>query len=247
MGLIVVTGHFERPQVKKIAQKAKKLLHNLGADCTVSSIRGKRFKNKAAKTIVAIGGDGTLLRVMRGLKYARPVLGIAAGTRCALMQVKPEHMETALKKIVRGTARTEKRMRLASKADGKRLPNALNEVMLVNRESGGLTRFLLKVNGRKKGIVEADGLIISTPTGSTGHSYSAGGKRISIGSNVIAIVPSNHVNRSMQPLYVMGNSIIELSGFKKREKYQVVLDGRHRRNVSKRLVVKRGKDALFLT
>jgi NAD+ kinase len=244
--LILVTGHFERPKVKRLAKKAEKLLHNFGAGCLASDIREREFNSPVIKAVIAVGGDGTLLKVVREMKSQTPVVGIAAGTKCRLMAIKENSLEKALKKIALGKYSVEKRMRLQANIAGKKMPPALNEAMVVNRESGSLARLFLKVNNRGKGLVEADSLIIATPTGSTGHSFSAGGKRLKPGSGKIAVVAGNSLNRGFNPLYLGKNSRIVVSGIGKRKHYEVVGDGRVRKALKGKLAVKKGKDALFL-
>ena len=262
MGLISITGHFERQKVKRLAEKAKRILQLLGAECIAADIKKKKFNAKNVSLVMAVGGDGTLLRTVRELREQKPILGIAAGEQCALMQIKPAQMRKALQKIVEGKYKVQRRMRLQAGADGKKLPLALNEVMLLNRKSGAIINYCLRVNGKRafakhfsqgffpKGkkayCARADGCIVATPTGSSGHAYSAGGKKLPAGSNKIAVVPSNPLNRAVKAIYVNANSRIVLSGFNGKQGCEVVLDGQPRFAVKKILLIKRGKDALFV-
>ena len=244
--LIVVTGHFERPKVRKAADKVKKVLNGLNAEFSASNVKAKKLNSSKTKLVVVIGGDGTLLRVVRELKKAKPVLGIAAGERSALMQVKPKLIEKALEKLVKGTFSIQKRLRLQAKADGKTLATALNEVMLVNKKSGEIIGYCLNLNNKKKYCWKADACIVATPTGSTGHSYSAGSKKLAIGSHKIAIVPSNALNREQKPVYTKGNTAIALTGFDSTKQYEAVIDGRIRHKVKAKLTIKQGPNALFI-
>lgn len=241
--LISITGHLERPKVKRLALRAKKFLEQHGKKCTVSGIAGKGFNSKKAELVIAIGGDGTLLRVVRELKKAKPVLGIAAGRKSVLMQVKEKKLEKAMEKIAKGSFKVEKRARLQALVDGKKMPLALNEAMAANKESAAIARFKLKVNGKSRGEIMADGLIISTPTGSTGHAFSAGGKRLRHGSKKIAVVASNSLGRSFKPLYLDEKSKVEVTIPKTGEKHLVIVDGRVRKRLWKKLVVEKGKIA----
>ncbi len=246
MGLIVATGHFERPDVKRIAKKVEGELQKHGANCKAVDIKGKKFNGKNVELVVVVGGDGSLLRVVRELQGERPVVGIAAGEQSALMQIKLNQLERKLGRIARRKFRIQKRLRLQAVADGKKLPPALNEVMLVNKKSGAIISYCLQINGREAYRCKADGCIIATPTGSTGHSYSAGGKRLELGSKKMAIVPSNPLNRAVKPLYKSRGCRVVLTGFDAKQNYEAVVDGQPRFPVRKRLLVKRGKDALFL-
>ena len=244
--MISITGHFERQKVKRIAEKAKRILQALGAECIAADIKKKRFNAKNVSLVIAVGGDGTLLRTVREMKTQKPVAGIAAGEQCALMQIKPAQLRKALRKIVEEKYKMQGRMRLQAIADGKKLPPALNEVMLLNKKSGAIINYCLRVNGKIAQSARADGCIVATSTGSSGHAFSAGGKKLPAGSNRIAVVPSNPLNRAVKAVYVKESSRIALSGFNEKQGCEVVLDGQPRFAVKKMLLVKRGKDALFV-
>lgn len=244
--MISITGHFERQKVKRLAEKAKRILQLLGAQCIAAGIKEKRFNAKNVSLVIAVGGDGTLLRTVRELREQKPILGIAAGEQCALMQIKPAQMRKALQKIVEGKYAVQKRLRLQAIAGGKKLPLALNEVMLLNKKSGAIIDYCLQVNGKRIYCARADGCIVATPAGSSGHAFSAGGKKLPTGSSKIAVVPSNPLNRTVKAIYVNANSRIVLNGFNSKQGCEVVLDGQPRFAVKKRVLIKRGKDALFL-
>jgi len=243
--LISITGHMERPKVRRLAEKAGHALNGFGAACEISDIERKKFNSAKAKLIIAVGGDGTLLRAAREQRGNAPIVGIAAGEKSALMRIKPEKMDACLKKIALGKFKIEKRMRLQAIADGKKLPPALNEVMLVNRKSSGIINFCLRANGKKVYCKKADGCIVATPTGSTGHAYSAGGKKLTEKSGKIAVVPSNPLYREAKPVYFPAGTAIALDGFGALQEYEVVLDGQPRFAVGKRLVVRKGRDCFF--
>ena len=88
--MIAVTGHFERPKVKKIAKKFASYLDRIGIGTELFPVSSTKLNRKKFSLICVVGGDGSLLRVMRELKSEIPVLGIAAGRRSYLMQVKKE-------------------------------------------------------------------------------------------------------------------------------------------------------------
>ncbi len=244
--MIAITGHFERPKVKRIAKKAEARLQKLGAKAVAADIKKKKFNGKKIRLVIAVGGDGTLLRVVRELRARKAVVGIAAGEQSALMQIKQEHLQRALQRIAKGKYSIQKRLRLQALAGRKPLQEALNEVMLVNSKSGAIINYCLYVNGKRRYCCRADACIVATPTGSTGHAYSAGGKRLPAGCKKIAVVPSNPLNRAAKPLYLKGGSKIALLGFDEKQGHEVVVDGQPRFRVKKRLLVSVGKEALFL-
>lgn len=245
-GTVAITGHFERRKVRLLAQKARRILHNLGVDCLAAGIKKKSFNRRGVGLVIAVGGDGTMLHVARELKKPTPVVGIAAGKRSALMAIKPGKIGRALEKIAAGKFTVQERVRLQAIADGKRLPLALNEVMLVNKKSGAMVNYRLNLGNKKICRSKADGCIVATPTGSTGHAYSAGGKKLPAGSKTIAIVPSNPYCREAKPVYAGGGCTVALDGFDRQQEHEVVLDGQPRFAVRKRLVAKKGESAFFV-
>ncbi|MCX6798616.1 MAG: hypothetical protein NTW59_00795, partial [Candidatus Diapherotrites archaeon] len=67
-GAVAIVGHFERPKVRRLAQKTAQLLHNLGAETSLADIKKKKFNSPKIGLVVVVGGDGTMLRVVRELK-----------------------------------------------------------------------------------------------------------------------------------------------------------------------------------
>lgn len=241
---ICIIGHFERPRVKKFLKRTIAALKKLNADFEACNIKTKKFNSKKYCCAIVIGGDGSLLRVVRELKKPLPVIGIACGERGFLMEIKQKQLEKKLKKIAECRCRTEKRLRIQATADGKKLPLALNEVLLVNKKSGGIIKYRIKINGRRVSENASDGVIVSTPTGSSGHALSAGGKRIK--GNKLEIVQFNVMGKKAKPIIAGANSRIEIECFDKYTEYEVVIDGRIRQRVGKKLIVKKGKTAIFL-
>lgn len=144
--------------------------------------------------IVVLGGDGTLLRAARSVKeYDVPILGINLGTFGFLTEVNRNEMFSALEIILSGNYRTDKRMMLdvAVYRDQKRVGEgtALNDIVI---NSGNLSRMVdlkTSVNDRHLTTFKADGLILSTPTGSTAYCLSAGGPIVFPDLNSIIVTP----------------------------------------------------------
>ena len=143
---------------------------------------------------LSIGGDGTLLGVSRML-YTRniPVCGINIGTFGFLADIELVELESKLEKILHGEYRIEERMVLSGyvENDGSRrfLANAINDVVITK---GGVARMLhlgLRIDGIQVMDYKADGVIVSTATGSTAYSLSAGGPIIDPGLESIGITP----------------------------------------------------------
>lgn len=134
-----------------------------------------RYEPSQCDAIVALGGDGTLLRANAlALQVDLPVLGINIGRVGFLTEVELDHLDQACSLLAKDEYRVEERMMLEASVDG-RMGLALNDIVV---SRGGYSRLIgmdARVNGELVGHFVADGLIVSTPTGSTGYSLSAGG------------------------------------------------------------------------
>ena len=141
--------------------------------------------------IVTFGGDGTLLIGARyAMKYDVPLLGINLGTVGFLTEEDPAHLEEALESICEGKFQTESRslLRITDRKTGK-IHFALNDAVITRGGYARLIRVDASVNGREYGTFTADGIIVATPTGSTGYSLSAGGPIVEPGMNCMLVTP----------------------------------------------------------
>ena len=141
--------------------------------------------------IVTFGGDGTLLTGAGfALKYTAPLLGINLGTVGFLTEEDPAHLEDALEAICRSEYQTENRslLRVMNSGTGEEF-FALNDAVITRGGYARLIRVDAFVNGREYGSFTSDGIIVATPTGSTGYSLSAGGPIIEPGMNCLVITP----------------------------------------------------------
>jgi NAD+ kinase len=138
--------------------------------------------------LVAIGGDGTFLYAMR--RCDAPLLPINAGTVGVLAEVdgrRPNDFEDALDRLLAGRYYLEDRMKLAAQLAARRLPDAINEFVLHAGEVGRMGLFELAFDGQVVGRIQADGIIVATPTGSTGYSLSALGPIVDPGLDAIVL------------------------------------------------------------
>ena len=186
-----------------------------------------------ADCVLVLGGDGTLLRSAVSLAYLNiPFLGINLGNLGFLAEVDREHIENALEKVINGEYTTEKRMML----DGGDGNSALNDVVLIGQTSMQLIYFDLYVNGLKLTNYVADGMIVSTPTGSTGYNLSAGGPIVEPRADVMLLTPlAAHSMRSRSIILSSDDEVMmEITSGKNGEEQTVcaVFDG-HKRIIMK--------------
>ncbi len=174
-------------------------------------------KLEATDFIVTAGGDGTIIRVNRLVSpYAIPIVGINMGRVGFMAELAVEDAVNRLPQYIKGHVRTEKRLMLqaevAAKSNGKTriVDHALNEVIV----RGTLPRLLdveVRIDGANLATYRADGVIVSTPTGSTGYALSAGGPVLQPEARVLLIQPlAAHI--SLQTgLVVPDNCAVELA------------------------------------
>ena len=144
--------------------------------------------------IVSVGGDGTLLWVIRSMDDETPVLAVNVGGRGILSEISPNNIKESIKKLRENQYLIDSRNRISVSVNGKTLPPALNEVY-VNRISQTRTSTYTMTIGGYKVKQRMDGLMVSTSTGSTGHSLSFGGPYIHPDSAVFLVLMVGSIDR----------------------------------------------------
>lgn len=163
-----------------------------------------------ADVIISLGGDGTLLR---GIQYAyrweAPLLGINLGRVGFLTEAEPGNIEATLDAVIDGNYEVEERPVLHVEAAGQRW-HALNDVVLSRGGRARLTTINAFVDDELSGRYVADGVVVATPTGSTGYSLSAGGPIISPKVDCMVITPICAHTLQHRPTVVHGGAHIDL-------------------------------------
>ncbi|MBN1615099.1 MAG: NAD(+)/NADH kinase [Deltaproteobacteria bacterium] len=198
----------------------------------VGERKGVLCDNMAAKVdlIIVLGGDGTMLRVARAAsQYFIPIVGINMGGFGYLTEINLNEMYGALEMIFKGNYQTEQRMMLDVTINGGRIQPekgiVLNDVV-INR--GNLSRIVeleTAVNGRYLATFKADGLIVSTPTGSTAYSLSAGGPIVFPEQDAIIINPICPHTLTNRPVVLPESTVVEVILRTKERGATLTLDG----------------------
>lgn len=163
-----------------------------------------------ADVILSLGGDGTLLRgVQYAFRWEAALLGINLGRVGFLAETEPEDLEAALEAVIGGAYEVEERAVLHVSA-GERHWHALNDVVLSRGGRARLTTINAWVDGELSGRFVADGVVVATPTGSTGYSLSAGGPIVSPKVDCMVITPICAHTLQHRPTVVQGGATIEL-------------------------------------
>ena len=202
---VAVVSKFGNKEAEEAAIKvAKKFLAKKATVFTISPVSVQNckkietvneLKKEKLDLVVTLGGDGTTLRVFRNLENEIPILTInVGGTRGILSEITLDQIDTAIKQIMSGKIFLDKRTRVVASCGGEEFPPALNEIF-INRKN--LTKTAEVEIKFQNDIVKQkmDGVIIATPSGSTGHSLSLGGPVIHESLDVLIITPVAPVYR----------------------------------------------------
>jgi len=181
--------------------------------------------------LLTLGGDGTLLRGARVVAHGRtPVLGINLGHLGFLTSAAPEEMERALGMWFAGEYELDERMALAirfSRAEGDEGGEylALNDAVLHKGGAARVIRLLVRASGEEVGTYSADGIILSTPTGSTAYSLSAGGPIVSPSVHCIIATPICPHTLGVRPLVLPADETVTVEVLSPTEELILTIDG----------------------
>lgn len=168
---------------------------------------------KACDLVIVVGGDGSLLRGARALaKHQVPLLGVNRGRLGFLTDIMPEDIEIKVDEVLSGKFTMEERflldMSIKHLGDTIASSEALNEVVLHPGQFVHMLQYEIYVDGYFVTTQSSDGIIVSTPTGSTAYSLSGGGPLLHPKLDAIALVPMNPHTLSSRPMVVAGDSHI---------------------------------------
>lgn len=184
-----------------------------------------------ADLAVSMGGDGTFLRTAAAIgDRGIPILGINTGHLGFLADVTPERIPEALEIIYQGRSVVESHSVIAVSCNNdhplRTFPYALNEVALLKHDNSSLINIRTEINGDLLADYIADGLIISTPTGSTGYALSVGGPIIAPDSDAFCIAPVAPHSLNVRPFVVKDDVDIRLTVKSRSHRYLLSIDGR---------------------
>lgn len=168
-----------------------------------------------ADFVVVLGGDGTILGVAeKSALFEVPILGINLGTLGYLAEVEKNDAKKAINDVLKGNFKIEKRMMLEAYI-GEESNNlekiALNEVAVKNGNFSRMMEISLEINNQYVDTYRADGIIVSTPTGSTAYNLSAGGPILKPDTELMAITYICPHALFSRPYVVSGNDIVKIS------------------------------------
>ncbi len=182
--------------------------------------------------IISIGGDGTLLETITHVgKSEKPILGVNTGRLGFLATTNKELISEAIECIENNNFEIDSRMMLKVESSDplfKEFNYGLNEVTVLKQDTSSMITVQTYIDNEFLNTYWADGLIISTPTGSTGYSLSCGGPVVMPHSNNLVLTPVSPHNLSVRPLVVSDSCTISLEVASRSNYFMVSLDSRSR-------------------
>jgi NAD+ kinase len=233
-------------KVSKLLGKSKVHVHSvlpLVIDDAMP-VRPEELKDINPDLVFAIGGDGTTLRAFRTIPGNVPLFSInSGGHRGVLSEISAESIDEAINAILAGKYVYDSRIRIQASVNGRVFPPVLNDIFIIRVS---LTRTPLlsimlmgdKINQRM------DGIVISTPTGSTGHSFSVGGPVLHEGMSCLVLTPIASVNRMPQLVTPLEEILIQST-----HELHLIIDGQEtfKINAGEPIKILRfSNDAIFL-
>jgi NAD+ kinase len=243
----------DKKQALELAEELAEYLRKKGLEVYLEDATAEKvdvpaktvpLKNLKTDFIITIGGDGTILRTGLAVpKPQQPILAINMGVRGFLTEVEPKEALRAIDRTLKGEFKIEKCAKLAVSADGEALPDALNDVVISAGEPSKILYTQIYKGGEPILKCQADGLIASTQTGSTGYSLSAGGPVLDQEMEAVVLTPicSLTVFRS---IVFSADSKVTIEAIRPKE-VLVLIDGNYRQVITSKnpkLTITRSKN-----
>ena len=224
---IALIGKYKSLEIAEPLLKLADFLAGTGLSVVVDNLTGSHLKHHAYPEIalcemggkvdlaIVMGGDGTLLNVARTLApFKIPLVGVNQGRLGFLTDISIETMQRTISNMLRGDYITENRMLLSASIarEGKHIFDSLafNDVVIHRGNNSSMIECEVRIDGEYLSNQRADGLIVSTPTGSTAYSLSAGGPIMHPALEAIVLVPVAPHNLSNRPIVVKGDAQLEI-------------------------------------
>ncbi len=234
VGLVVKR---DRPRAVRLAQRMIANLRRrqvsvvLDADAGLDAAptRSKAALAREAHLIVVLGGDGTLLSVARHTNGRVPILGVNMGELGFLTEVTESEAMPMLWRVIAGEHGLDRRLTIGGGLErGGRVVRrfrALNDVVISNGALARIVDFRVSVDDLPFSDYRADGMIVATPTGSTGYSLSAGGPIVEPTVEVLLLSPISPHTLSNRPVVLRPNAVVRLEVAKGHQDAVLTIDG----------------------
>ncbi|MGQ9478736.1 MAG: ATP-NAD kinase [Thermoproteota archaeon] len=232
---------------RSLAREVSRIAERIGLELTHPR-NLEELKELDEGILLIIGEDRDVLKILHYVKSRKMItLGVSkTENNSFLMETTLDKLEESLKALSRGEHGIEYSYRLKTIVDGVETPYALNELAIFPKRSATVLEYSLYVDREFIWRDIGDGLIVSTPIGSTAYSLSTGGPIIHPNARVVSIVPVNSLNLARRPLVAPLESIIEIREISSSSTCEVILDGRYRMTVVNQVLVEKGEEVGFV-
>jgi NAD+ kinase len=208
------------------------LQNNIRFTTKIGTFNSHESLSDNANFLFSIGGDGTLLKAVTFVRESNiPIMGINTGRLGFISSISAGQIDDAVNDILKGNYKVNERALLELNTDNKLFKDknfALNEVAISKKDTSSMVRIDAYVDNEFLNTYWADGLVVSTPTGSTGYSLSCGGPIIMPGTHNIIITPNAPHNLNVRPIVINDSSVIKLKVEDRDQLALVSLDSRSR-------------------
>jgi len=251
---VLIVSRIDNAEALGFAQKIADIFRSAGCDTTYDEdtaqalgAAGIPLVTAVADMVVVVGGDGTILRTIQQMQDPAPVLGINWGEVGFLADLEQGDALDFIRQLPGGFT-VEERMRISLCMDNAVLGAALNEALIVTTRPAKMLRFTIIVDGVMAEQFRADGLLISTPTGSTAYAMSAGGPIVDPRIQGFLLVPLAPYMLSSRPHLISSNRKLEIR-IDSSKPAHLVIDGQQTLDLgttSTIEIVRHEKPALFV-
>ena len=182
-----------------------------------------------ADFVISMGGDGTFLKAASRVGDKQiPIIGVNMGRLGFLADVRPDEIESMLEDLFQGRFTIENHAVIQIETDGEPLqgsPYALNDIAILKRDNASMISIRTTINDDFLVTYQADGLIVSTPTGSTAYSLSNGGPVIVPQSGNLCLTPVAPHSLNIRPIVISDDAVVTMTVESRSHNYLVAIDG----------------------
>jgi NAD+ kinase len=224
---VALIGKYKAPEIAGPLLRLAEFLSAKGLTVVVDSLTAEHLKDNpypsmtlaeiggAVDLAIVLGGDGTMLNIARTLSLCQvPLIGVNQGRLGFLTDLTLDNMLESITAMLEGKFVTEQRLLLAARVMRNDVEvysgRAFNEVVVHRNNTSSMIEFEVRIDGEYLYNQRADGLIVSTPTGSTAYAMSAGGPILHPSLDVLELVPISPHTLSNRPIVVKGSSVLEI-------------------------------------
>ena len=248
----------------ELTKQMRDFIEEQGGTCGIFSLEGKRTEDSGlsvetlpaeTECIFVLGGDGTLIRTATRLVSRNiPLIGVNLGTVGYLCELEAKDIFAAIRQLLQDNYTIEERMLLTGhgvmQGENTKERVALNEITIHSAGTLSIINLVVSVNGKYLHTFHGDGVIVSTPTGSTGYNMSAGGPIVDPKAKMLLLTPINAHNLNTKSIVIDADDEVMIEvGCRRIEKDETALvsfdgDGIERLKVGDRFMIKRANAAV---